>query len=124
MMPEPLPPITAKTSARRTSRLMPACTTCSPKRVQTLRISTTVSGVRVVSPLLVMSEIEYAEGNGKQGIGHDHQKDRLDHAARGLTAHAVGTAPRAKTLKAANHRNNPRKHRRLADANQIGRDAD
>jgi hypothetical protein len=43
-----------------------------------------------------MSEIEYAEGNGKQGIGHDHQKDRLDHA--------VGTAPSAKTLKAGEQR--------------------
>ena len=42
-LPEPLPPINANISARRTSRSSSACTTCSPKRVDTLLISMTAS---------------------------------------------------------------------------------
>ena len=42
-LPEPLPPISANISARRTSRSSSECTTWSPKRVDTLLISMTAS---------------------------------------------------------------------------------
>ena len=52
-LPDPLPPINAKISARRTSRFTSVCTTWSPKRVDTLRISMTTSGVGTAACTLI-----------------------------------------------------------------------
>src|SRR5450830_886041 len=118
-LPEPLPPITAKISARRTSKSIPLCTTWLPKRVTTRCISRTISGA-----FLDMSEVQHAEGNGEKGISHDHQEDRLHHSARGLQPDTVGTTACAKALKATHHGNDGRKNRCLADAHQVRGDAD
>src|SRR5215213_1658628 len=96
-LPEPLPPTMAKISARRTSRSRPECTMCPPKRVETPLTSMTASWA------WVMSEVQCAEGDREEGVGDDHQENRLDNALRGLAADAVGAAPGAKSLETADH---------------------
>src|SRR5450830_1199906 len=119
-LPEPLPPTTAKISLRRTSRSRSECTTWSPKRVDSLLISMIVSRAGAGA---LTSEIQHTEGNREQGVGDDHQEDRLHHAAGGLAADAVGAALRAKTLKTAHERDDGGEHGRLANADQIRGDA-
>src|SRR5664279_1172430 len=114
-LPEPLPPAMAKISPRRTSRSRSVCTAWLPKRVQTLRISITRSGVPAAD---VMSEVQDAERDREQRVGHDHEEDRLDDAERRLVADAVGAAAGAKALKATDERDDEREDERLADADE------
>ena len=114
-LPEPLPPMTATISLRCTARSMHWCTTWDPKRVATPRSSSTVSVMLVAA---AMSQIQHAEGNREQGIGHDHQENALHHAACGLAPHTVGAAPGAQTLKASHHGDDGCKHRCLANSHQ------
>src|ERR1700694_1064368 len=118
-LPEPMPPINAKISARRTSRSSSECTTWSPKQVDSLLISMTAG-----CAALCTSEVQRTEGDREQRVGNDHEEDRLDHAARGLAADAVGPAFGEETLKAANHGDDRREPRCFADAYQIGSNAD
>ena len=66
-------------------------------------------------------QAERVERDREQRVGHDDQEDRLHHALRRLPAHAVGAAVGAKTLEAANQRDQQREHQRLAYADQQGR---
>jgi len=71
-----------------------------------------------------MSEIQRAEGDRKQRIGHDHQENRLDDTAGGLAADAVGAALGTETLKAADHGDDGGENRRLAMPTRKCGDAD
>ena len=56
----------------------------------------------------------------KARIQDDHEEDRLDHAAGGLPADAVGVAPGAKALEAADDGDDGGKHTGFADPDQQG----
>ena len=120
-LPDPLPPINANISARRTSRSISVCTTWSPKLVDTLLTSMTGSFgfSRSVCASVSISEVQHVERDREQRVSHDHQENRLHDAACRLAANAFGTAFGAKPLKAANHGNNDGKYGCLADADQI-----
>src|SRR5450759_4085884 len=126
VLPEPMPPINANISARRTSRSSSECTTWSPKRVDTLLISMTLSslGTASVCAALSTSEVQRTEGDREQAVGNHHEENRLNDAARGLAADAVGAAFGAEALKAADHGDDGGEYRCFADADQIGSNAD